>query len=141
MGRKKLDTMDYISNENLRNIAYSKRRKGLVKKAMELSKLCGVKVQLVLFDQKKLRLTHFNSEDEFSLKVAQEMIDRQIVSNNLNKFEKFTNADYERLSLVQTSLSAPPIVSSKSKQPVNRPKEKQDQSQMIVDYQEEQLDD
>ena len=44
MGRKKLDTMDYISNENLRNIAYSKRRKGLVKKAMELSKLCGVKV-------------------------------------------------------------------------------------------------
>ena len=74
MGRRKLDTMDYIQNGNSRNIAFNKRKKGLVKKAMELSKLCGVDVQLVVFDKEKKRLVQYNSSDEFSSKVVEEMI-------------------------------------------------------------------
>ena len=112
MGRKKLDTMDYITNENLRNIAYSKRKKGLVKKAMELSKLCGVDIHLVVFDKKKQRLIEFSSSNEFSAKAAEEMIDNQNNSKTSYKFEKYTNAEYDRYqNLNKTSNSIPPVAS------------------------------
>ncbi|TKY59914.1 Agamous MADS-box protein AGL31 [Spatholobus suberectus] len=48
MGKKKVE-MKRIENKSTRQITFSKRRSGLMKKARELSILCDAKVALVVF--------------------------------------------------------------------------------------------
>lgn len=52
MGRAKA-TMELISNKKSRRVTYEKRRKGLEKKAHELSTLCAVKVGLIMYGPKE----------------------------------------------------------------------------------------
>ena len=59
--------LDKITNAvKLRN-AKSKRSKNLIKKCMELSQLCGLKVNLVIFDEENNRIQEYNSHKEFDL--------------------------------------------------------------------------
>ncbi|KAB1211245.1 Transcription factor mef2A [Morella rubra] len=48
MGRGKL-TMELISKEKSRSATFQKRKKGLMKKAEELSTLCGVSVSMIIY--------------------------------------------------------------------------------------------
>lgn len=49
-----------IENATSRQVAFSKRRKGLLKKAYELSVLCDAQVALIIFSQNG-RLYEFSS--------------------------------------------------------------------------------
>lgn len=53
MGKKKLEVIEKIENKNSRNVTYCKRKRGLIKKAIELSKLCEQFVYLVIYDKAK----------------------------------------------------------------------------------------
>ena len=53
MGKRKIDTFVKIDDENNRNVTYCKRKKGLIKKAMELSLLCNQDVYLSIFDEER----------------------------------------------------------------------------------------
>jgi hypothetical protein len=59
--------MEAIENIPARNLAYNKRKRGLLRKAIELSVLCEQDIFMVIFDRKKNRLVEFNSSREFSL--------------------------------------------------------------------------
>ena len=41
MGKNKINLNEYIEDKNARDVSFSKRKKCLIKKAMELSKMCG----------------------------------------------------------------------------------------------------
>ncbi len=64
MGRNKIK-IQKINNERIRQVTFYKRKKGLLKKAMELSLLCDVKVFLTIVD-KNNRMMLFSSEENLS---------------------------------------------------------------------------
>lgn len=82
MGRNKIK-IEKISNERNRQVnifsnkkvTYYKRKKGLLKKAMELSVLCGVKVLLCIVD-KRNKVNLFSSEklEKFISEYLQEKV-------------------------------------------------------------------
>jgi hypothetical protein len=73
MGKKKINIMK-IENDRIRQVSiveclliifqitYCKRKKGLIKKAMELSLLCDIKVFLYLYDTKENRFVQYQSD-------------------------------------------------------------------------------
>jgi len=56
MGKKKIEVVKLIENQTSRNITFCKRKKGILKKAMELSILCGADVSLIFQDITKDKL-------------------------------------------------------------------------------------
>jgi len=59
MGRQKI-TIEKIKDDRIRQVTFYKRKRGLIKKAMELSLLCGVKLFLSISDKNE-KLTLFSS--------------------------------------------------------------------------------
>ena len=55
MGKRKIDKSKKIENKNQRNVAFCKRRRGFLKKAIELSRLCDQKIFLVIYDKERDR--------------------------------------------------------------------------------------
>jgi hypothetical protein len=66
MGRKKIE-IDRIEDDRVRFVTFKKRRVGLLKKAMQLSKLTGAKVILkVYLEEDDSMLEYFSHvENEF----------------------------------------------------------------------------
>ena len=62
MGRNKIK-IEKIKNEKNRNITYLKRKKGLIKKAMELSLLCGSKILMAIVSNEQEQVSIFCSEN------------------------------------------------------------------------------
>lgn len=53
MGKKKIDVCGLIDHEGRRTVTYSKRKRGLLKKAIELSVMCDQHISITIFDHKK----------------------------------------------------------------------------------------
>jgi hypothetical protein len=67
MGKKKIDSIKFIDDRNIRNITYHKRKRGLIKKAIELCSLCDLDIYLFLYDSDKKKVIEFNSSPNFSI--------------------------------------------------------------------------
>ena len=61
MGKKKIEVFAKITDKNARNVTFSKRKKGLIKKAMELSILCDQEIYIVIFDRRLDKLVMYTS--------------------------------------------------------------------------------
>ena len=61
MGKNKIETTKKIENKTVRNVTFIKRKKGLIKKAMELSMLCDLDIHVLIFDKEKNRLIEYES--------------------------------------------------------------------------------
>jgi hypothetical protein len=66
-----------IKNANRQNVTYSKRKRGLIKKTIELSILCGQDIFMVIFDREKQRLVQYSSSSEFDHKIINQLLDEQ----------------------------------------------------------------
>ena len=70
MGRNKIK-IERIKSERNRNITFIKRKKGLIKKAMELSLLCDAEILVAIVSKDNKQLSVFCSDESvenFSLK-------------------------------------------------------------------------
>ena len=66
----KFRSLEKIAVKNQRNVTFCKRRRGLMKKAIEMSVLCGQDIFFIMFDREKQKLYEFNSSEEFDIKVV-----------------------------------------------------------------------
>ena len=92
MGKKKLASISLINDKNTRNVTYCKRKRGLIKKAIELSKLCNQYIYLVIFDREKQRFIEYNSHDVFDHKIISKLASEDYKTNF--KYENYTNDNY-----------------------------------------------
>jgi MADS-box transcription factor, plant len=51
--KKQAERIKLVENQSQRNVTYSKRKRGILKKAIELSVLCAQDIYLVIFDKDK----------------------------------------------------------------------------------------
>ena len=92
MGRKKIDKYGLIEEKRKLQISYCKRKRGLIKKAMELTMLCDQKISLIIFDENRKKLVSYNSPD-FDHSIAQK---KYLEFMNLEKSENYELKDYEK---------------------------------------------
>ncbi len=85
MGRNKIK-IEKIENTRIRQVTFYKRKKGLIKKSMELSLLCEAKILLCVLDKNE-KLTTYISDSE-TLKDFEEYF----YNKNILK-ENFSNKD------------------------------------------------
>ena len=91
LGKKKIK-ISKIENKIASQITYYKRKKGLIKKAMELSLLCEVDIFLVIID-KKGRLSITCSQNSI-----EDFIKKNIINiNNKIVKETYTLKDYNKI--------------------------------------------
>ena len=70
MGKKKIDPYKFIENKMQRDVTYSKRKRGITKKAIELSRMCGQDIFMIIFDKSKQKLVEYRSSNDFSIKIV-----------------------------------------------------------------------
>ena len=85
MGKKKLASISRIADKNSRNVTYCKRKRGLIKKAIELSKLCEQYVYMVIFDKENQTVTEYRSSMNFDLPVVSRLVNSKSSTNLKHK--------------------------------------------------------
>ncbi|KAJ2671215.1 hypothetical protein GGI25_005580 [Coemansia spiralis] len=82
MGRKKINIRE-IENSRQKTVTFARRRAGLIKKAHELSILCGVKVAIVMFDSKNA--SHVYSSSDTPEELFARYLNKQFLTNESRK--------------------------------------------------------
>ena len=92
MGKRKIEKFEEIQNKVSKYVTYCKRKKGVIKKAMELSLLCGQEVMMAIFDKKKKKLVIYQSTQEFDPKEVNRLL--SIPDTKTRLYEEHTNKDF-----------------------------------------------
>ena len=96
MGKKKIEHVALIDDKVSRNVTFCKRKKGLIKKAMEMSLLCGQQVAVHIYDSVKSKLVIYQSTPDFDIRRISSLVESPIANNGM--FELYTNEHYQSLS-------------------------------------------
>ena len=67
MGKRKLEKIELIQNANVRKVTFCKRKKGLLKKSIELSLLCDLSMFIFIYDKNLDRCVHYASDPNENL--------------------------------------------------------------------------
>ena len=91
--RQKEDgNIKFIESLNLRNVTYCKRKRGFIKKAMELSVLCGQQMSLLIYDKRKDKMVSYTTKG-FEHDQAVEILKTHKRQKN-KKLEVYNEEDY-----------------------------------------------
>ncbi|XWS22791.1 hypothetical protein CRYUN_Cryun29cG0066400 [Craigia yunnanensis] len=105
MGRRKVE-MKRIEDKSSRQVTFSKRRSGLIKKARELSVLCDVEIALVIFSSRG-RLYEFSSADSLAKILARHRIHYEQETEDSKDVNEARRSHTELLHIVQSQLEEP----------------------------------
>ncbi len=64
---------NYIDDKKKRSVTYCKRKRGLIKKMIELSKLCNQDICMAIFDNSRQRIIKFQTSDKFTFGIADDL--------------------------------------------------------------------
>jgi uncharacterized LabA/DUF88 family protein len=65
-----------ISDDKKRKVTISKRKRGLFKKAIEMSMLGGLDIFMVIFDKDKQKIFELNSDTDFDIQIVSHLLDK-----------------------------------------------------------------
>ena len=65
MGKKRIEKFERVANNITRRVMFCKRKKGLIKKMIELSILCDLKIFALIQDESSCKTIHFSSHKDF----------------------------------------------------------------------------
>ena len=82
--------------EGQREIAYFKRKRGILKKAMELSMICDQDIYMMIYDRKQGRVVEFQSTPNFSLDSVKDLLRQQ---EHKFAYELYENDDYGKINV------------------------------------------
>lgn len=82
-------------------VTFCKRKKGVIKKAMELSKLCGFDVMMSIFDKEKNRLIMYQSKKDFGPYRVVELL--SINETKTKYYEEYQNKDFDHIEAVKNT--------------------------------------
>ena len=91
---KHLTKPKLIEDKNQRNVTFCKRRRGLLKKIIELSLLCGQDIYLVMFDKEKQKLLQYSSSEDFDSKVVHHLTSPD--TRQQFTYESYLNSHYDK---------------------------------------------
>ena len=97
MGRRAVDKTKKIESKIQRNVAFCKRRRGILKKAIEISRMCDQQVFMVIFDPIKQKVLQFSSEHNFGFSEAFNAVKGIRKSSAPENYEFYANEDYDKL--------------------------------------------
>ena len=72
-----------IKNNISRNNAKCKRKHNLIKKAMQLSKLCGQEIMLVVYDRNLSKITQYRSNELFDVSACHRLFEKAQAQNSI----------------------------------------------------------
>lgn len=98
MGRKKI-FIEEIMDDRVRRVTFKKRRIGLLKKAMQLSKLTNAKISLKVYNYEDSSLVEYYSGNCHEL----DKINRN--SKLIDEYAIFTNDHYDMLEIVEEQIT------------------------------------
>ncbi|XVE74751.1 hypothetical protein DITRI_Ditri12bG0042900 [Diplodiscus trichospermus] len=107
MGRRKVE-MKRIEDKSSRQVTFSKRRSGLIKKARELSVLCDVQIALVIFSSRG-RLYEFSSAESLARLLERYRSHYEKESEASKDVNETLLSQTELLHIVQSQLEEPTI--------------------------------
>ena len=76
MSTPNIQRPSYIKNHSSRRITACKRKRGIFKKAIELSSLCGLEIHIVIFEPEFQVLYELKSQEDFDAQVVSHMVDK-----------------------------------------------------------------
>ena len=94
MGRKKITDYQEIVDQSSKTVTYNKRKRGIIKKAVEISVLCGQEVLVAIYNKVNHKLVIYQSSPEFNTKEVNRLLSSELTNSKL--YEEHTNMDFHK---------------------------------------------
>ena len=104
MGLKAVNLDKKVKNRRARQNCFYKRKIGILRKVIQISKLCEKNVLLYIYDDELSHLYEYKNNEEFDLNTIQTLLSRTPEQNQNNakfpfsKFTSYGDKDYELLT-------------------------------------------
>ena len=87
------DDLTYISDKKRRDVSYCKRKRGLIKKIIELSNLCHHDIYLVIFEKEKQKIVEYRTDVNFNSEIISGLLNPDILMEL--QHELYTNKTHQ----------------------------------------------